>query len=50
MTKEELREHVQKFYSDTTRSRAETRSALEDIADEIDLLIESLDDRDDHAD
>ncbi|MCE3602732.1 hypothetical protein LXA47_03855 [Massilia sp. P8910] len=42
MNKDELRAHVQAFYSDTSRSRAETRDALEDIQEEIELLVESL--------
>lgn len=42
MTKAELMAHVQTFYSDKTRSRAETRDALEDIQGEIEMLVESL--------
>lgn len=44
MTVTELQEAIQRFYGDTSRTRAETKEALEDILANIETLIESLDD------
>lgn len=43
MTKDELIEAANKFFSDRTRSQAETRNDLQEVADEIEVMIESLD-------
>ena len=44
MTKDQLLEAVRDFYGDQSRSREETRDALAEIGDEIEILVESLDD------
>ena len=44
MTIEQLREAVQDFYNDTSRSPEQTKEALEDLASDIEAFIESLDD------
>ena len=44
MTVTEVRETIQRFYGDTSRTRAETKEALEDLLADIETLIESLDD------
>lgn len=46
MTLDELRDAVQRYYGDTTRSRAETKEGLEEILCDIENLIDSLDDDD----
>lgn len=46
MTIDELKEAVRAFYSDTSRSRAETKDALEDLAADVDAFIDSLNDGD----
>jgi len=46
MTVDELRDAVQRFYGDTTRSRAETKEALEEILGDIENMIDSLGDDD----
>jgi hypothetical protein len=44
METQDLMEALQRFYGDTSRSREETREALEEVRDQIDLLIDSLGD------
>lgn len=44
MSKDQLLEAIKDFYGDTSRSREETREALEEIHDEIGILVESLED------
>ncbi|MDG9784667.1 hypothetical protein [Metapseudomonas otitidis] len=43
-TKEQIVETIKEFYGDTSRSREETREALEEVRDELEILIESLED------
>lgn len=43
-TKEQVLQKLQDFYGDTSRSREQTKEDLEDIAGNIEVLIESLDD------
>ena len=38
----ELKAYVDRFYSDRSRSAAETREALEELRDDLDILIETL--------
>lgn len=42
MTEEELKEAVDKFFQDTSRSREDTREALEAVVNHIEMLIETL--------
>lgn len=44
MTEDELLEAVTRFYSDTSRSRAETKEVLENLITELEMLISTLDD------
>lgn len=44
MTIETLKDAVQDFYSDTSRPREDTKAGLEEVRDEIETLIESLED------
>ncbi len=44
MTKEQLIAALMAFYGDTSRSREETKEVLQDVAAQIEMLIESLDD------
>ena len=44
MTEQELKAAIQKFYSDQSRSREQTKEGLEDALDEIEMLIETLED------
>ena len=44
MTIDEIKKAVREFYSDTSRSRPETKEALEGLYDDIECYIESLDD------
>jgi hypothetical protein len=52
MTYNQLKDAVMEFFGDTSRSRAATKSGLRGIADEIEILIESLgsDEADGHDD
>ena len=43
MDYEELKEHVMDFFGDTSRSAAETRDGLEQLAEEARMLAESID-------
>lgn len=43
-TEQELIDHIQKFYGDTSRSRAQTREGLENASEMIDTLIDTLQD------
>lgn len=45
-TLEQLQSAVRQFYGDTSRSREETREALEELASDIEVMIESLQDED----
>ena len=45
-TKQEVIDGIKEFFGDTSRSREETREALEEVRDELDGLIESLQDED----
>lgn len=42
MKLEELKKAVDKFFSDTSRSPAETRDDLEDVSDHIKMLCDTL--------
>ena len=44
MDLEELKSQVQKFFGDTSHSRAETRDGLEELADEIQTMLDTLQD------
>lgn len=44
MTETQLKEAIQDFYGDTSRSREATKEGLEKALDVIELLIESLKD------
>ena len=46
MNKNELIKAVQRFFGDTSRSKAETREGLREAADLCENLIESIDDTD----
>lgn len=50
MTLEELKEALQKFFGDTSRSQQETRDGLLDIAADAELLAEGLEDEGDKED
>jgi len=43
MTIDELRKHVQTFFSDTSRSPAQTKEDLLNLVDEIEMMAESID-------
>jgi hypothetical protein len=43
VTKKEVMDTLNSFFGDTTRSQAETRSELEEIVDEIEVMIDMLD-------
>ncbi len=47
MTLDQLRDAVQQFYGDTSRSRAETKEALEELVCDIETMIDSLNDDND---
>lgn len=47
MTIEELIEEVTAYFSDTSRSRSETREGLECLSNEIEVLLDTLDDDED---
>lgn len=42
MTIDELKQAVQDFYGDTSRSQQETRDALEELASDLEGMIDSL--------
>jgi uncharacterized protein YukE len=42
MTIDELKQAVQDFYGDTSRSQEETRDALEELASDLEAMIDSL--------
>jgi len=42
MTIDELKQAVQDFYGDTSRSQEETRDALEELARDLEAMIDSL--------
>ena len=46
----ELKETVDRFFTDKSRSRAETKDDLETLRDEIEVMIESLEDAEDSED
>lgn len=46
MTLDEAKEAINKFFSDTGNSRAETRDGLEELREEINMLLDALDDDD----
>lgn len=41
-TPEEIKSAIQRYYSDTSRSRQETRDGLEEIAANVEMLIDTL--------
>lgn len=43
MSYEDLKKAVMDYYGDTSRSREDTKDGLENIIEEIELLVESLD-------
>ncbi len=47
MTLEQVKDAIQRYYSDTSRSRSQTRDGLEELASDIEVLLDSLDDDDD---
>ena len=40
---DEIKRLLDKFFSDTSRSKEETRGELENLRDEIDILLDCLD-------
>lgn len=44
MNYDKLKDAVMDFYGDTNRSRGQTKSGLEQLRDELDILIDTLDD------
>lgn len=46
MTYEELKAALQRYFGDTARSREETREGLENLAGEIDMMLDTLGDAD----
>lgn len=44
MDLDELKEALNKFFGDTSRSRSDTKQGLIELRDEIDLLLETLED------
>lgn len=44
MTLDQVRDAVQRFYGDTSRTRAETKEGLEELLSDIETMIDSLDD------
>lgn len=46
MSIDQVREAIQRFYGDTSRSRAETKEALEELVTDIEAMIDTLDDDD----
>lgn len=44
MTYEELRTHVMDYFGDTSRSAAQTKEDLETLAEECQMLADSIDD------
>lgn len=46
MTLDSVKQSIQDFFGDTSRSRSETREGLEELRDEVDTLLESLQDDD----
>lgn len=47
MSIEELKQAVQDFFGDTSRSQSETRAGLEELAGDIESYIDSLPEDDD---
>lgn len=41
-TPEEIKSAIQRYYSDTSRSRQETRDGLEEVAADVEMLIDTL--------
>lgn len=44
MSIEEILEAIQAYYGDTSRSREETREGLDEVAGELETLLETLED------
>lgn len=42
MTKQELQAHIDNFFSDRTRSQIETKDTLEELAEHMQMLAETL--------
>lgn len=47
MTKQELQAHIDEFFSDQSRSQAQTKEALEELAEHIQMLADTLEVDDD---
>ncbi|WP_434642700.1 hypothetical protein [Achromobacter piechaudii] len=42
MSIEEIKSAVQRYYSDTSRTRQKTRDGLEEIASDVEMLLDTL--------
>lgn len=42
MSIEEIKSAIQRYYSDTSRTRQETRDGLEEIAGDVEMLLDTL--------
>lgn len=47
MTLEQVKDSIQRYYGDTSRSRSQTRDGLEELASDIEVFLASLDDDED---
>lgn len=47
MTLEQVKNAIQSYYGDTSRSRSQTRDGLEELASDIEVFLSSLDDDED---